>query len=128
MTDFYTENFAEMGARERDLLMEILKQWDANGLPNNFGDENVRPAFNKNSGNVFLVNDDYQVAMSTDSGSLQQFYNTPYEGHEGFIEDLLELYPEDLNEDDIDYIYSIAKEDKAVLPEIWVEWEKENRA
>lgn len=82
----YTENFAEFGTRERHLLIKILTAWDKNGLPNNFSNDNVRPAFNKNSGYVFLVNDDYQCAMvHPDTGDLQEHYSTPYDDHEGFF-------------------------------------------
>lgn len=98
MTDAYTENLADFGARERRMLMEILSAWNANGLPDDFSDDKVRPAFNRNSGHVFLVNDEYQTAMMND-GKLESFYSTPYEGKEGFWSDLMEefdgMHPED---------------------------------
>ena len=55
---------------------------------------NVRLAFNKNSGNVFLVNDDCQIAMMN-GNSLECFYTSPYDGREGFIDELFDDYMED---------------------------------
>ena len=57
--DYYTENLAEFGSRERAIAGELLSL----PLPDNFGTTGVRVVFNKNSGFVFLVNDDYQCAM-----------------------------------------------------------------
>jgi hypothetical protein len=62
-TKTYTEDFADFGARERGMVRDILDAWNKQGLPEDFNDDGVRPAFNLNSGNVFLVNSDYQVAM-----------------------------------------------------------------
>jgi len=39
--------------------------------------------------------------------NLESFYTTPYHGHEGFAEDLKEMYEqngENWNQDDIDYL------------------------
>ena len=100
MSDFYTEDLAEFGSRERLMAGELLSA----DLPRNFNGSGVRVAFNKNSGYVFLVNDDYQCAMMN-GYHMAIFHNTPYHGHEGFIEDLLNEYkPDELNEEDINYI------------------------
>jgi len=92
----YTENMADIMACsiERKEVLAIMQAWDKNGLPDNFYLENVRFAYNRNSGCVFLVNDDCQVLMMNDD-VLEEFYTSPYEGHEGFINDLFEEYMSD---------------------------------
>jgi hypothetical protein len=116
--EVYTENLADFGARERKLLGEILLL----PLPDNFDNTGVKAAMNKNSGYVFLVNEDYQCAMlNPETGNLELFHSTPYEGHEGFISDLLKEYsPDDLNEDDVEYIRDNAEIERVELPEAWV--------
>lgn len=113
----YTENLADFGARERHMLAEIL----ALPLPNTFDDSGVKPAFNRNSGFVLLVNEDYQCAMlNDDSGKLEIFHSTPYEGHEGFITDLLEEYaPADLNIEDARYILEMATQENVAINDAW---------
>jgi hypothetical protein len=107
--DAYTENLADILAcpRERRMVLEILQAWEAGGLPDDFGDSNVRLAFNRNSGNVFLVNDEYQVAM-VEGIALESFYTSPYEGKEGFFTDLMSEYP-DMHREDQEWFRDIAK-------------------
>ncbi len=69
MSDFYTEDLAEFGSRERKMAAELLSQ----PLPDNFSTDGVRVAFNKNSGFVFLVNDDYQCAIGTHADGANLF-------------------------------------------------------
>ena len=98
--DPYTENVADIMScsRERGLMLAILKAWDERGLPDDFDDEGVKFAFNRDSGYVFLVNENYEVCMLR-GGGLQRFYTSPYKGVEGFWEDLVPQYaamhPED---------------------------------
>lgn len=113
--NFYTENLADFGSRERAMAGELLSA----DLPRNFNAEGVRVAMNMNSGYVFLVNDDYQVAMMN-GYHMAIFHTTPYHGHEGFLEDLLnELHPDDLNQEDIDYILRESEIEHIDLPVIW---------
>ena len=101
--EFYTEDLADFGRKELFELGDILKKWESNGLPQDFEESGVKPAFNMNSGNVFLVNEDYQVAMinpSTDK--LESFYSLSYSGEEGFADDLKELYDRGEVEDEED--------------------------
>ena len=105
--NYYTEDISKFGYRERDMLIELLQAWQDNGLPDGFYGDGVRPAFNMNSGNVFLVNEDYQVCMATqtDEGTRLEIWHTlPYSGQEGFLSDLLDIHPSGLCEDDIEYI------------------------
>lgn len=110
-SNIYTENMADIMAcsNERKEVLAIMQAWDKNGLPDNFYDEGVKFAFNRNSGYVFLVNDDYQVCMMN-GDVLEEFYTSPYDGHEGFINDLLESYNDGLDswhEDDIEWLLDI---------------------
>lgn len=101
-----TTNFAEFGWRERKLASELLEVSIKQGFPTNFYDDGVTIMMNKISGNVFFTNSKYQVAMMNGE-DLESFYYTPYEGHEGFAEELLEMYREDeesWNEEDVQYL------------------------
>ena len=80
-----TTNLADFGMREIEELRDILTAWLDHGLPDDFYEEDVVPMFNRNSGNVFLTNSDYQVAMLAD-GKLESWYYTPYSGYEGFLQ------------------------------------------
>jgi hypothetical protein len=96
----YTEDFAEIMscARERHLALQLLNAWDQQGLPEGFYPYGVKLAFNKNSGYVFLVNEEYQAVMMN-GDKLDIHHSLPYSGDEGFLEDfadrLEELHPED---------------------------------
>lgn len=116
--DAYTENMADIMAcpRERRMVLEILQAWESGGLPDDFDQTNVRFAFNKNSGNVFLVNDEYQVAM-VEGICLESFYTSPYEGKEGFFTDLMSEYA-DMHREDQEWFREIAKQKDVELPEI----------
>ncbi len=92
-------------------------------LPESFGTAGVRVAFNKNSGYVFLVNDDYQCAM-LNGHELAIFHCTPYDGLEGFLCDLLaknELG--DLHREDAEYIIECARAEGIELTGEWKECE-----
>jgi len=97
---FYTEDMGEIMCAhgERNMVREILNAWDDTGLPEDFDDSGVKFVFNHNSGNVFLVNDDYQCCMLS-NGKLESFYTTPYEGIEGFWRALVQEYPSTFKED-----------------------------
>ncbi|MES2479441.1 MAG: hypothetical protein V4561_10155 [Bacteroidota bacterium] len=104
MQNFYTENLADFGYREIKMLRDTLDAWIENGLPDDFDNTGVKPAMNRNSGDVFLVNEEYQVAM-LNGDKLETFHSLPYSGNEGFLSDLVNEYnPDDLNSDDVEYI------------------------
>lgn len=105
-----TSDFSKFGYRERKIAKELLQAWEDQGLPSDFNDDEVTIMMNRNSGNVFLTNSDFQVAMMN-GDKLESFYNTPYEGHEGFLEELLLLINDDsTHEEDKEYIREIVKE------------------
>ena len=107
-TDGYTEDLSDFGFREIRLLRDILDAWVESGLPDDFEDSGVKPAFNTYSGNVFLVNDEYQTCMEVD-GKLESWYYTPYSGHEGFYEDLMDEVDDSWDREDIEYLKDIAE-------------------
>ena len=104
----YTEDLSDFGMREIEELRDILDAWIKYGLPDDFWDDKVKPAFNTNSGNVFLTNSEYQVAMRAD-GKLESWYFTPYDGYEGFYEDLVDEADDSWNSEDIEYLRDIAE-------------------
>jgi len=101
--NYYTEDLADFGNRERGMLIDLLTAWQNYGLPDGFNDDRVRCGFNMNSGYVFLVNEDGQVCMDVE-GKLEIWHTLPYGGEEGFLSELLELPADQLNADDIEYI------------------------
>lgn len=123
MSNYYTENLADFGMREIYMLKDILVAWTEHGLPESFCATGVKPAMNSSSGYVFLVNDEYQVAML--NGTALEIYHTlPYGGEEGFLSDLLEENePNDLQEDDITYIIDAANAACVDLPPSWVDYQ-----
>jgi hypothetical protein len=115
----YTENLADFGRRERYMLRELL----SHPLPKGFDGTRVKAAFNRNSGNVFLVNEDRQCAMMNGNG-LELFHSTPYQGHEGFLSDLVDEHaPDDLHAEDVEYIRDAAKNEGFELTGKWAESE-----
>ena len=111
----YTEDLADFGMRERTISAALL----AAKLPEGFNDDGVKLAMNRNSGYVFLVNADYQVAMMN-GACLELFHSLPG-GEEGFLTDLIdELSPDDLHHEDTDYIRNAAKAEGVDLPEAWL--------
>ena len=107
MNDYYTEALTKFGFRELDIAGDLLKAINK-GLPIDFDREGIKVGFNMNSGNVFLVNAEYQVAMVDDEGNLYSFYSSPYEGKEGSFEDLKEEY-NDMHPEDKEWFQDIAK-------------------
>jgi hypothetical protein len=116
----YTEDFADICScpRERNMLIDIMRAWGNHGLPDEFTDSKVRPAFNRNSGHVFLVNEDYEVCMLRD-GRLESWFVCPYGGEEGFFDDLVEMYA-DLHRDDQEYLRGVAELRGASIPGVEV--------
>lgn len=105
--DPYTENLADFGYQELDEAIDIINGIKEYGLPEGFEDRGVRLAFNRNSGYVFLTNDEYQVCMSNDGKDLFIWHVTPYSGFEGSLEGLVEQYkedPDDWDEEDVQYL------------------------
>ena len=81
-----TSDLSKFGGRERWLLVELLTAWDKQGLPEDFDNNEVVPMMNMNSGNVFLTNSEFQVAMMN-GDKLESCYHCSNCGEEGFAED-----------------------------------------
>ena len=86
-----TTNLSDFGYRELAMLEDLLKAMREQGLPDDFYDEEVHPMMNQNSGNVFLTNSEYQVAMMN-GDKLESWYFLSYHGNEGFLDELIEDY------------------------------------
>ena len=96
MKTITTTDFSKFGYRERNIAEQILHVWNNRGLPEGFLDDEVVIMFNTHSGNVFLTNADFQVAMMN-GDNLEIFYTDFETGEEGFLEDLSEEALENLN-------------------------------
>lgn len=95
-----TTNLSDFGNRELILLIELLQARIGQGLPDDFDDDEVYPMMNQDSGNVFLTNSEYQVAMMN-GDKLESFYWLGYAGTEGFIDELWQQFQDgDINEND----------------------------
>ena len=104
-----TTDLNEFGSREREMAEELLRAWRKQGLPHDFYDDNVEIMMNTYSGNVFLTNSDYQVAMMN-GDYLESFYTLSYNGHEGFLEDFENYKEDDLHKEDWEQLKQIRKD------------------
>ena len=87
MTKIIINDFSKFGNRERKLALELLQTWNEQGLPDDFLDDEVSIYMNTHSGNVFLTNADFQVAMMN-GDKLESFYTDFETGEEGFRDEL----------------------------------------
>ena len=111
----------QFGYREYREAAAIFTAIAEHGFPNYADTENLQLYLNTNSGYVFLANDEGTCLMiNPNSGKLELFHSTPYNGYEGFLSDLVTEYsPDDLRTDDIDFIINQAKTERLELPEVW---------
>ena len=117
-----TTNLADFGARERHMAARLL---DA-ALPEGFDETGVTIMLNRESGHVFLINEDYQVAMFN-GNRLELFHSLPYGGAGGFLSDLFEENsPDELNSEDTEYLFDHFTEEStvtyAMLSDEWKEF------
>lgn len=76
-----TQDLSKFGYREKDIAADLLKAY-ASGQ-GEFLSDGVTVEFNPNSGNVFLVDEDYNVGMMN-GDKLEQFFSCSDCGAEGF--------------------------------------------
>ena len=87
MNEITTTDLSKFGYREIKLTAELLNAWIAQGLPEDFENEGVTVMFNTHSGNVFLTNSEFQVAMMN-GDKLESFYTDFETGEESFKDEL----------------------------------------
>ena len=105
-----TTNLAEFGYRELAIAGEILTAYaDRKEICPYFTGDGVQLMMNKNSGNVFLTDEDCNVLMMN-GDNLEGFYSTPYEGHEGFLDDLLNEWNKNWENPDSEYLANLMKD------------------
>lgn len=104
MTETTIWGFEKFGWRERKMAAELLNAMVEQGLPEGFGDYGVNIQMNCNSGYVFIVNSEYQVAMMN-RDKLEIYHSMPYSGDEGFANELREEYDQDWNQEDVEYLH-----------------------
>ena len=112
-----TKDLADFGFRELKMAAELLTAYCE--MPPEFLEDGVHLMMNRHSGNVFLTDEEFNVAMMNE-GKLDAFLFTPYHGHEGFIDELAEQYsPDDLNSEDAEFIRHWADRLNFTLPDNW---------
>jgi len=108
-----TTDLAKFGMREIRMARDLLEAWLRNGLPDDFEFDGVTVMLNPRSGMVFLTNAEYQVAVIGDTlpEELVSFYASPYEGHEGTLVQLNEMFnPTTWNGEDIEWLEELCGE------------------
>lgn len=84
MEEIVTSDLTQFGYRELDMAADLLKAY-ANDKED-FLTGGVNVFMNKNSGNVFLCDEDMNVGVLED-GKIVQFYSCPQCGNEGTQEE-----------------------------------------
>lgn len=84
-------------------------------IPDWFHQQGLRIALNTHSGYVFMINEDSDTLMMN-GDQLEGWFNSPYDGHEGFFEDLTEEADDTWNDMDIEWLEDIA----AMIGEHWI--------
>lgn len=104
-----TTNLAQFGKKELLIASKILEAY-ANGKYEcpYFEESGVQIMMNRNSGNVFLTNEEYQVLM-LNGNKLEGFYSSPYAGHEGFIDELIENWDNSWHQEDNEWLFMLAQ-------------------
>jgi hypothetical protein len=82
---YTTTDLSKFGNREKEMAAELLGCMS--NLPKDFYNDEVTVMFNTYSGNVFLTNSEFQVAMMN-GDTLESFYSCPICGHEGFLDEM----------------------------------------
>ena len=126
-----TTNIADMCAGELDEAIKLLEA-AKKGYPEDFDLEGVQFFFNRNSGDLFLINKSYQLCVAID-GKLHSYYFLSGGGKEGTIYELIDEYTKVEYEEDREYIQHIVTtfyNNEFTLPKLtkdgeWVEYGKE---
>jgi len=84
--EIVTCDLSTFGYHEIDLAVDLLKAYKEQSA--NFLGDGLMLNFNTHSGNVFLSDEDYNVGLMN-GDKLEQWFNCPYCGHEGFKDEML---------------------------------------
>lgn len=110
MNETTTTDLAKFGNREKAMAADLLTAYSSGLLPDDFIDDQVTVMLNMNSGNVFLTNSEYQVAMFN-GDVLESFYSCPECGCEGFTDDLItDFKNNNANQCCMDYLKELGKD------------------
>lgn len=114
-----TQNLGDFGKREQDMAGVMLIALSDNNMTENakehFDETTMVLEFNPSSGNVFLADDNCNVLMMRED-KLDLFLSLPYEGKEGFVDELFEEWEELCDEDkDVLVNYLSKEQDKKRL-------------
>ena len=82
-----TNDLSKFGYRELALAGKLLSALKTGNDKTEYLTEGIKVEFNPNSGNVFLVDDDCNVAMMN-GDKLEDFFSCPQCEHEGFKEEM----------------------------------------
>ena len=109
---YFEGDLSKLGDREIFMLADMLKLWASSKITQIAAD-NFYPiktfGFNANSGNVFLIDDNYQIVMEAD-GELDLFISLPYSGEEGFSYEFQGRDRGEFNSEDVEYLESLGVE------------------
>lgn len=83
-----TQDLSEFGYRELSEAAKLLNAYVDGNKPA-FLEDKIHIEFNPNSGSVFLVDEEYNVGMMN-GDDLEQWFNCPECGTEGFLEEMIE--------------------------------------
>lgn len=82
-----TMDLSEFNEKQLRLASKLLLLLAERDYLDSFNEEKVHLMLNKNSGNVFLTNEDCDVMMFNDNTQkLEMWHTLPYSGEEGFKE------------------------------------------
>jgi hypothetical protein len=81
-----TTDLSKFGGIEIETAIDLLKAYNEQGAE--YLEDNVHICFNNNSGYVFLMDEDYNVAM-LNGDKLEQWFYCPNCGFEGFKGDFI---------------------------------------
>lgn len=86
MERIVTADFSKFGYKEIDETVRLLNAYMGQTVP--YLGDGLSVNFNMHSGNVFLCDEEYNVAMMN-GDRLEEWFNCPNCGHEGFLEDII---------------------------------------
>ncbi len=88
-----TRDLSKFGIVELKEAADLLTAYKTDNDKTEFfyGEEGVAVEFNPNNGDVFLVDNDFNVAMMADN-NLEDWFVLSYAGHEGFLDNLIQMY------------------------------------